>query len=348
MNVSEYKLQLYETLESIYPHKKAHNQIAVRCPLCGDSRKHHDSTHFGIKINVTDDKEPVMYNCFLCNESGIMTSDILRALEVYDLEMTTGIQKFNKAVMKDIKRMGFKENSVKMKIPMPEDNQGNRIKKAYLENRLGRSFTYEELVQMKTIFSLKDFLVANDIDRLTTTVEKSSELNAFYVGWVTVRNEKINFRQVIESKFRRYEKYEIYKGLDNTQKFYAIPTKVDIMSNEPITLVLSEGILDVWGAYYNVFDQNIDNMIYCAACGSGFVSVVRYFLKKGFMDNLNLIILSDNEPHRTKKFYTAMFKEFDPWIDNISVYYNTHITNGKEEKDFGVPKSQTKVKVIKL
>lgn len=349
MELMNFKQELYDTLMTIYPRNVSDNQVAVRCPFCGDSRKNSKSTHFGIKINFRDEQDPIMFNCFLCNEGGIMTSEVLHLLEIHDIQITSGMKIFNKGVMQNIKKMGFKENDIQLSLPLVEDNDSNAIKKLYLEKRLGVSFTYEELTKLKTVFSLKQFLIKNDIQSITVKPDKARELNNNYIGWLTIRNEKINFRQVLNSHYKRYEKYNVYNGLDNTQKFYTIPTSINITSNDPIYIVVSEGILDLWGAYYHIFNERTDNMIYSAACGSGYVNVIKYFIRQGLIDNIQLIILSDNEPHRTVSYYKKSFKDISEWVDTITIYYNDYINDkGIVEKDFGVPKSKIKVKKIML
>lgn len=342
MDPLDFKDALYETLITIQPRNITRTHVTIRCPFCGDSVKHQNSTHFGIKIDRANPTEPVLFNCFLCNTAGVMTAEILHSIEVNDIQITAGMKMFNKSISGNLKRMGYRSNTIEMSLQVPEDNDLNRIKLEYVQKRLGISFTYEELVGLKTVFSLAQLLSANEIDSLTTSVDKARELNLKYVGWLTTKKEKIVFRQVLDSSYKRYEKYEIFNQLDNTTKFYTIPNQIDLLSNEPTTLVIAEGTFDIIGAYYHVFNCQDDRTIYSAACGSGFLNVIKYFIRQGFINNLDVIILSDNEPHRTKKFYKKELEPVSAWINHVQIYYN------ELSKDFGVPKNQIKVKTVEI
>ena len=56
-------------------------EYRTRCPFCGDSQKNFNTGHLYIRINV-EDNFPIVYNCFKCNESGIVGSEFLNVMDI--------------------------------------------------------------------------------------------------------------------------------------------------------------------------------------------------------------------------------------------------------------------------
>lgn len=333
MHKIDFKRELLDNILTIHPlNKISHKQFAIRCPLCGDSRKSAKSTHFYILLDVDNDV-PVLYNCFKCNAGGFLTSNILRSLDIYDLAINGALISYNKKMAKKFKDYRIGGKSLKLIRPEVDRTlQSNLIKKKYIEDRLGREFTFEELHTLKVIFSLGDLLVTNKIPNITCSKEKALELNKNYIGFLSVNDEKVIMRQVMNSKFLRYENYTIDKNIMNVKKFYVIPTKIDIMRPEPIEINIAEGVFDILGIFYNVHDGGHRNAIYVAATGSGLRSVIDYFLRIGIVGNVRLNIFSDAEIDVNK--YSYIYKDYGIWLDEINIYYNTL------EKDTGVPKDR--------
>lgn len=344
MNPLEFKQMLWETLKS-FDIRDIRNQgtISVRCPFCGDSRKNSKHTHFYINVDMKSTENPVFYNCFLCSSSGIMTQDVLKILEIHDVTVTSSMRAFNKSISTQIKRLGLKDNNVKLKVPLAQKTKRNQKKLEYINKRLGIDMTFEEAQELKIIFDFRDFLVLNEIDKLTCSEDKALDLHENYVGFLSVRCESINFRKVFDSPYKRYEKYPIFQGLDNTRKFYSIPTKIDVMTNDLIVINIAEGPFDILGVYYNVFDKNNKNTVNAAATGSGFKSVVKYFVDLGVVgDNVILNIISDNEADKTNAFYKKHIGQFKKWFGEINILRN------EKRKDFGEPKYNIKTIKSKL
>ena len=101
MSNREFKMELYNRLlenPSVKRVSGNNSQLYTRCPFCGDSSRDSLAKHFYIKIDIDNDDIPIMYNCFRasCAQSGIMTSDVLRMLDIYDLEMSSSLSRYNK------------------------------------------------------------------------------------------------------------------------------------------------------------------------------------------------------------------------------------------------------------
>lgn len=336
MNPREFKEQLWFILNDFYPSKRhGTDLVSVRCPFCGDSVKSSSSTHFYIKIN-TENTDPILFICHRCNISGILTPSVLRSLEINDLSINSSLISYNKSTLKKSLSFKLKNNNLKFIIPFPDVNDKSNIMKLnYLRKRMGITLSFEDCIKLKTVFNFKDFILYNKIEELTVNKDKAINLNENYVGFLTAKNEFINFRQVKKCNYKRYEKYSIINKLDNTRKFYTIPNKIDILNNKNITINIAEGVFDIWGVYFNIYERDIDNMIYTAACGAGFSSVIKYFIKSGVFGNITLNIFSDDD--KPPQFYKKLNKEISPWVNELTLFYNS------KSKDFGVPKKDLRI-----
>ena len=329
----EVKLKVFEELIQIEPHKEGESEVVVRCPICGDSIKSEFSTHLHIKVDIDDDEMPLIYHCFRCDASGILNSDMLKELGIYDISLSSKVRSYNKVAMKGLEKKGFTKYADKVNIvlPYPQNLELANLKKRYFEERLGITTTIDELVALKLCLNFADFLRANEINQLTVSKEVMKSLHYNYLGFISTNNDFINFRDITgKSKFRYYN-YDIFKVIDKSRNFYSIPNKIDLMTTEDIHIVLAEGVFDILGAFYHIFDCKIDNMVYAAVCGCGYTSVLKYYLRKGIVGkNVHIVILSDAD--RPPKFYSQLYEDVKDWVGSFKLYYNV------KSKDCGVHK----------
>lgn len=339
----EFKTKLWRrlsTLDVFYTHGP--EQISIRCPFCGDSLRNERSAHFYIKISAQADM-PILYNCFRsdCQASGILTPSLLRTLKINDLKLNSSLLSYNKKAVKTInKELGIIDNNFDVIVPKPDENSESNIKKLdYINKRLGLKLSFEELAQMRTIFSLGQFLKENYIENITVKKETAKLLQSDYVGFLTTRCEFINFRNIYDNKNRRYEKYKVYQSIENSRKFYTIPNDIDLLTTKKITINIAEGIFDIFGIYHHIFDKEKSNMIYTAVCGAGYMSVLKYFIQVGVVGDVEVNIFSDS--NMAPKAYKNIIDELKPWVSNFNLYYNDIMKNGKS--DYGVKKSEIKL-----
>lgn len=335
----EIKSLLWDTIitEVVPSEKHSASQLSVRCPFCGDSKKNLNSTHMYIKIDI-ETEEPILYHCFRCETSGILTPQVLRMLELNDIHLNSKVKMYNKKAVKSIHNsLGSKDNELNIKIPPSKETSETYIRnKKYIEKRLGRTFSFEELERLKVVFQLGDLLRYNEIDKITTYPKKAAMFHTDYVGFLTMRNEFINFRQVDDRmKGKRYEKYSVVPNLDNTRNFYTIPNEIDIMSTDPIIINITEGIFDILGVFYHIDDAVQHNTIHAAACGAGFLNVVQYFIQKGIFGNVIINLYSDSD--RGPEYYRKLHKLVSPWVSQINLFYNSI------GKDYGVKLNEIKL-----
>lgn len=333
MNI-EIKEEILNRLKENKSFKRASlNQYCMRCTICGDSKKDPSKRRLYFKIDTTDDS-PIMYHCFNCDSSGILTSDMLRTLNIYDMTLGGKLTRFNKeSAAKAYKRYNIKDKKLNVKVPIPKYTKRNMLKKAYIEKRLGITLTFAELFKLKTVFSLNDFLVTNKIDTLTVGADRVGRINDEYVGFLTMNNEFINFRDITNGNKMRYDKYTILPDPIDPIKMYTIPTSLSVLTSDEITINFAEGVFDILGIYYNIMDKSTKNMIYVAVCGSGYMNAIKHFIQLGFIGkNITINIFSDSD--RDPYFYKKVIEHIKPWVGKVNLIYNTI------EKDYGVPKDK--------
>lgn len=335
MNPRQVKEEVRELLLSQEPHQDNGDEVVIRCPVCGDSIKSDTSTHFHIKTDLDDDSMPLVYHCFRCDAAGVLNSDILKDIGIYNLSLNSSIKAYNKQALKSLEKRGYTKyaDKVNINLPYPQNLDLAEKKRQYISKRLGLSLSLEELVALKVCFNFADFLRANEINKLNVSKEILSKLHHNYVGFISTNNDFIQFRDIIgkEQKFRYYN-YDVFKTLDKSRNFYSIPNKIDLMTTDDIHIVLAEGIFDILGVFYHVYDCKTENMIYSAVCGCGFASVIKYYLRKGLTGkNIHFTIFSDTD--KAPEFYSYIYEETKDWVGSITLCYNI------KNKDCGVPKS---------
>lgn len=317
------------------------DEYCMRCMICGDSKKDPNKRRLYVKIN-TNDESPIVYHCHNCGSSGYLTSDVLREFNIYDLSLNSRLTAFNKEASGKVrKNYSILDKKLRVKVPKVRYSSRAEDKKRYIETRLGVDLTFEELVNMKCIFSLRDFVETNKIEELTIGMTRANMINDDYVGFLSINNEYINFRDITDSHKLRYDKYTIIRDLPDTVKMCAIPTSVQMLTTEPIIINIAEGVFDILGLYYNVMNKKTDNMIYVAVCGSGYMNVIKYFIKMGFIGNnitINIFSDSDKDPY----FYKKVIAYSKQWVGKINLIYNIL------EKDYGVPRDKIKLRYQNL
>lgn len=347
MNNFEFKQELYQRLlELPYTQevKSDRTQLHTRCPFCGDSSRDPHARHFYIKIDAENDEIPVMYNCFRasCGESGIMTSDVLRMLDIYDLEMNASLSRYNKKASKTIrKKMGANGKPLAYSVPPFNPTENNLRKKTYLEERLGITLTDNQLHEFKIVTSLKEFLFSNSIERITCNEKIALQIERDYVGFLSTKNNFITFRDITGNYKERYIKYTIQRDLYNQGSFYTIPTTIDLLSTEKVELHLAEGTFDILGVYFNILNQEAKNKVFVSITGGNYMSAIGYFLNLGLLDNVDIHIYSDaGIPIR--QYVKQVKSRYGIWVDHIFIHYN------ELEKDCGVPKDKISLRTYQL
>ena len=319
-------------------------QLRCKCFLCGDSKKNPNKKRLGIKCDPSDPKEPILYNCFNCFRSGVFDVDMLHQMEGYDSEVESSLRKLNKeALSDDGKRYNKYKNSKEIQVQIPPiyNNEKTMRKVKYVYQERGFRIPLEDLEGLKIIWNLSDFLRINDIDPIDN--QYIPVLDRDYVGFLSVYNEYIIFRDITNKHSMRYVKYNIFGVYDNSHAFYRMTNKVNLLSTDDIHIVVTEGTFDLLGVRYHILNNQIENKLFLASCNGSFTDTIMHYIKKGFVgENIFIDCYQDND---TRLKFKYVRKEMTPYImssNNFNVYYNI------KSKDFGVPRENILVDKLNI
>jgi hypothetical protein len=266
----------------------------------------------------------------------------------------TSLAKYNRSNSKNtgtsIKRFVNPARAAEIQIPKIGDKPYELEKIQYMKDRLGVNYTKESLEYLRCITSLGNFLKLNNLSVNDKWKKAYYYLEKDYVGFLTSSKTMIIFRNIHENPKMRYVKYPVFNAIDLGEVFYTIPTSVDPMK-ESIDLHIAEGVMDIHGVFFHVKHADMNDAIYVAVGGSGYKRVLRYFLNKGFLTNLNIHIYSDTD--KSIEWYNQL-DDMRIWFNDINIYYNRYNDvfrhkKGEDEiqiKDFGVKKEFIKLERV--
>lgn len=299
----------------------------------------------GIKVDPDNPEEPILYHCFNCNRTGVLTNQMLKEIgDNGSLTAKINVDAINNAIIDNggnTKTNKYKNTkSIKVSIP-PLRKEENSIRKAkYVFDRLGTLIDPKEFEGIKIIWSLRDFLATNNIRE---NGEYAWLLEKDYVGFLSVNNDFIIFRDITGSHKMRYVKYNIFGFYDNSQCFYSIPGKVDLLSPRDLHIKIAEGPFDILSILYNVENGNRDNVIYLASSNGDFYTPLLHYFQKGLVgSNIFIDIYKDNDSKLNYTMLKKRLKVYTTSVKNTTVYYNGF----QNEKDFGVPKNRIQVEIF--
>lgn len=327
-----------QTLPVCKPNSARRNWV-VRCPYCGDSHTINHG-HFSILVDMNSDM-PIMYNCFKCKESGLLTTQTLEDLGLfYDPDLAKGLNAFNRNASNS---SYFKDKVKRFHIPETIPCAENTRKVDYINQRLGLELNYEDCEKFKIILSFVQFMRENQIplsngdDGSMLKPGTVAELEKKYVGFLSSNNNKIIFRDASPDQdgyFGRYYKVTIDLFNTSPNSFYSLVSQFNLLYTDPIDIHIAEGAFDILGVYKNIPRKESQNALFFANGGYGFGAILKYLIYTGVTTDINLHIYSDadktDEDHR-KLLNRAFYRT---WIDNMIVHRNAY----PGEKDFGVRK----------
>lgn len=320
-------------------------QIAMRCRFCGDSQKDRTATHFYISLGL--DNKPPMYHCFKCQESGIVTPKLLKNLVDCsdDIDLLLDIKNDNN----DLLKKGFikKDNHIFHRLYNNIiDSKLNRFKLDYINRRLGLNLNYNNIYQDKIILNLLDVLNYNHIDKFSRPIKNMEELSSYFIGFLSMDNGFVNLRNLAKpntvSKYvdYRYVNYNIFDSLENSRRYYTIPTNCNILYT--IDIHIAEGPFDILSIFYNLRNANRIQNIYTAAKGKAYTNVIKLYIEEYGIMNANIHLYVDNDVSNNELSFTlAKLKQLEY---PIYIHRNTY----NNEKDFGVKLSNIHESIIHI
>jgi hypothetical protein len=321
--------------------------INCRCPECGDSM-HLKSAHMYIFI-PWDEDEASWYYCHKCHASSIMTYKKLLEWDIFDQTIASDLQELNTKVARNPKKSKyFNKEIYTVKHSFVTQNDKTEFKRQYVCDRLGYDFTCDDLARLKVILNLNDILYENNITKLTRNPNIVEQLSNEFIGFLSIDNAFLNMRKtcpdgiVYSGIDKRYINYQIYDKTDTTQRFYCVPTKVNLNTTERIKFHISEGPFDILSVFLNV--RKGESGIYTCVAGSNYTSVIMFFLIDMRLPNIELHFYPDNDEYGTD---SAIWKIVNRIPDpTIPVYVHRNIQPG--EKDFGVTPDRIKESITVL
>ena len=321
----------------------ANNQVQSRCPYCGDSRnKLHG--HFSIKIDMNSDSI-ILYRCFRCNESGILTSQTMEDFGVpLSIEDAKALDVLNRP---NNKSTYARQRPLNYRVPVLIDPVDSKLKLDYLNNRLGIEFTPEMIQESKIILSIMDFFSENKIripDHINPRMIKLIEEN--YIGFLSANNNKITFRRVVNNdQLSRYIKIAIDPYNTSPNNFYSIKNSgIDLLYTDPIHIHIAEGTFDILSIKYNIKHDSSQKHLFYASCGYNFGTIIKWLIYMGINTDLYVHLYSDNDKTDEDDIKVLNSGINKYWIDHAFIHRNMF----PNEKDFGVPANRIKESYIQI
>lgn len=320
--------------------------VACRCFYCPDG-KSRDSRHFYIHIPESND-DPSWYYCHKCHNSGIVTSKTLLEWGIYDSALAQELIYHNKKCARSTKNSRYYNYTTLNINNIINDSEMTRIKLDYINDRLGRQFTLQELSDLKITLNLLDLLNGNCIQTFTRDPRVVEQLNANFLGFLSIDNMFVNMRRlcdeglVIKSIDTRYVNYKIVDNFDTSNRFYTIPTTVNLNNPNRLKIHIAEGPFDILSIYTNL--RNREPGIYTSIAGSNYLGITFYFLNTFKIPYFELHYYPDNDESGSTQVMEKIAYYMKPF--NCPIYIHRNIMPG--QKDFGVSLNEIKESVIML
>lgn len=336
MNISEYKNFLLQNIQPWAKEVSGGREINCRCFYCPDS-KTRSKGHMYIKIPQSENDVSTFY-CQKCKTTGIVTAKTLMEWDSYDPSIASELTAYNKTVLNKPQNRMFRDYDIyRINNVIPKDSKLSRFKLKYINDRLGTNLTYQDCMNLKIVLNLKDIIMANNL-KYTRHPQIVDVLDIGFMGFLSHDNAFINMRNLDimenlhESIDKRYINYNLVGKFDNTCRFYTVPTSINFLTlgSQPLQIHIAEGSFDILSIYLNL-RKNPINAIYTAIGGSGYKGILRYFISKLRIPNLEIHIYPDADISRDSMINLAYYLQ----IFGYSMYIHRNTFQG--EKDFGVP-----------
>lgn len=346
MDIKKYKEFLLSAIPTAKP-ASGGTFINCRCFNCPDS-SNPKSKHFYIAIPQTED-EPSWYYCHKCHCSGLVTHKTLIEWGIYDENIAINLTDYNKKCSTKSKNSKYYDRSVyNLFNSKTIDNNISRIKLNYINNRLGYNFTYEELRKLKIVLNLNDILRQNNITKLTRDINIVNQLDINFLGFISIDNAFLNMRKlcddgkVYQSIDKRYINYKIFDKFDTSERFYTIPTEIDLNIPERLKIHIAEGPFDILSIYKNL--RHEERGIYTSVAGSNYSGLALYFLQMFKLPYVEFHFYPDNDKYGSNDAMNRVANILRPIQAPIYIHRNLY----PGEKDFGVSLSNIKESIYMI
>lgn len=308
--------------------------LNCRCIECGDSADPH-SRHMYI-FPPGRKKKPLWYYCHKCNATGLFDHKKMIQWSIYEAEMAQMVNDYNHSVLKKGRYDGYNPNIRYFLINdyiTLDDLTG--IKMNYINNRLGTHLSPQDFLNLKIVLNLKDLIQRNQM-RLTRNENIVNDLDRAFVGFLSIDNAFVCLRKIGEDKVyhgidQRYVDYRVSFKEDTSQKFYTIPTRINLLATNQnrIPIHIAEGAFDILSIYFNL--RNKEEGVYTSVTGSNYIQIIYHFLMMIKSPNIEIHIYPDNDNGGAQ----WKMRKIRDWINEMFPLY-IHRNYAPREKDFGV------------
>ncbi len=321
--------------------------IVMRCPICGDSVKNPRSAHFYILLNPENPNSLIRYYCHKCHATSVLNHSTLLEWGIYDSSIGVALSEFNKKAANNKENFQYLDRNIyNLSNTFILDNELSRYKLDYINKRLGTNLGYDEILKNKIVLNLGDLLDGNKIYNYTRDPSILQQLNDNFIGFISRDNAFINMRKVTDTPVhknidKRYINYSIFGKFDNSNKYFVLPSNIDLTNPKRIRLNIAEGPFDILSVYYNLCNRAQHN-IYAAIGGSGYLNLIKNFIIKDQLSYIEVHVYIDND---IKDYVIQDIKSYLS-VFNIPLYIHRNMKQG--EKDFGIPVDRIDENIIQL
>lgn len=302
-------------------------EIVMRCRFCGDSA---DRNHKHLYIGLGYDNKPIMYNCFKCGESGILTPSALRDMDLTDYDIAEKVVHFNKQSSVISNKVSSNAEIYFMNNTFIRNDQVSYLKRDYINSRLGTNLSFKDLLDNKIVLNLLDLLNRNRVSYKDD--QFTHELDQHFVGFLSEDNNFVIERNVDSVQDLRYCKYNIHGKINTDKRYYILPCCIDLTDPRPINVHIAEGPFDILSIKYNVVNNNEQNM-FMAIGGKAYKNIVRHVLSHMGLFNINIHLYVDADIE--DYIIVNIVRYVTPF--NLNIYLHRNGFQG--QKDYGVPKN---------
>ena len=322
-------------------------EICSRCFECGDS-SNPKSAHMYLSIPYDNDKPPLFY-CHHCNASGIVDHNTLIKWGLFDTNIALELTKYlNELKLSGRGKQYFHPSEYRIRHDYTTIDSKSEEKRLYVCNRTGVDLSFADLNDLKICLNLYDLLNQNNVKRLTRDKRIVDELNNEFIGFISIDNAFLNMRRTCDEGIvnptidKIYINYKIFDKDMTSERFYTIPTMVNLNSINRIPLHIAEGPFDILSIYLNL--RNREPGIYTAVAGNNYLNIIMHFLIKLQLPYIELHFYTDNDKYGTIDRIRNIMNRIPDKTIPIYIHKNIY----PKEKDFGVPLNKINESIYKL
>lgn len=317
-------------------------EIVCQCRYCDDKHAH-------MYLNIPNGSDtPLMFYCQRCNTRGFVTPEKLMEWNVYDDNIAQEIIEHNKKISKTSSKYSNREVYILFNNYINKDKLSSK-KLEYLNNRLGVNLTYDDCMNLKIVLNLHDLLNSNKhITTLTRHESIVNELDINFLGFISLDNAFVALRRLVEegkvykSIDKRYVNYSIFNKFENIERFYTIPTVVNLAQPDRVKLHVAEGPMDILSIYLNL--RNREPGLYTSVSGSNYFNLIKHFMLSMKLSYIEVHIYPDND----KQGSDNNMKYISDQLSKIYIPTYIHRNVAKGEKDMGVSPDRIKEVIYQL